>query len=178
MNIKEAVTGGIITLVIGGAAYTINQTDVINNFSQDTGLSQEQAEEYINNIDDEDFIEFYDLGQEYINEGKSTLDYISELDCATYMYDWESATLTCEQGKNQLQVYAQDNIALGEAYQRLDSDSGAKDDLSDAISVIDKLRKTYNLEIIRFIYDTETIDEFIKNEAYNKAILTTTLEQM
>jgi hypothetical protein len=44
MNIKEAVIGTIITVVIGGTAYSINQVDVVNNFAEDTGLTQQQAE--------------------------------------------------------------------------------------------------------------------------------------
>ena len=50
MAVKEAIFGTILTVVIGGAAYTVNKEDVVDNFADDTGLSQQQAEEYVDSV--------------------------------------------------------------------------------------------------------------------------------
>ena len=104
-NIKNIATGAIITLLIGGTAYTINQSDVIKNFSDDTGLTQEQAEQYINEIPEEELVSWGEIGSGYMSEGEELLDVAYEIDCANYEYEWESATLSCPEGKAQIEKF-------------------------------------------------------------------------
>ena len=83
---KDLIKGGIITLLIGGSAYTISQSDVIKNFADDTGLTQEQAEEYVNNISEDELFSFDKIGADLIDEGKEIDSLTPEIDCVNYEY--------------------------------------------------------------------------------------------
>ena len=56
-------------MLIGGTIFTVSQVDIAQNFAEDTGLTQEQAEQYINEIPEE-LISFDELGDELIDEGR------------------------------------------------------------------------------------------------------------
>ena len=176
MSIKDLATGTVITLLIGGTAYTVSQTDVIRNFADDTGLTQEQAEQYKNKISDEEFVSFNQLGSDFINDGQELLSLASEIDCVNYEYEWESASLSCYQGKTQIEKIGRDSISLGQAYRKLDSDSASADDISETIVLIDQLNSDYQLQIVNSVLDRSTIDEIRRTNSYNKAILQAALE--
>lgn len=171
MNVKNAVVGTVITVIIGGTAYSINQADVINNFADDTGLTPQQAEQYINDIGEDEFASFEDIGADYIEDGEGILDSVAEIDCVNYEYEWESSSLSCEEGKEQLDKIGNDSILLGQAYQNLDSDSASEDDIYKAITLIDIVNADYDLSIVSIMLDDEIIDENKKTGSYNKAIL-------
>ena len=109
-NIKGLVVGTVITIVIGGTVYTINQEDVVQNFADDTGLTQQQAEQYINEIPEEELGSFDEIGRGELTYGQELLTNTNEIDCVNYEYEWESATLSCSKGKTQLEKLAKDNI--------------------------------------------------------------------
>jgi len=173
---KDLIKGGIITLLIGGSAYTISQSDVIKNFADDTGLTQEQAEEYVNNISEDELFSFDKIGADLIDEGKEIDSLTPEIDCVNYEYEWESARLSCQEGKAQLGILARDYISLGEAYIKLSSDSASEADMSETIRLIDRLNSDFQLEMVSAILDLATIDEIRKTNSYNKAILKAALE--
>ena len=175
-NIKSIATGTIITILIGGTAYTISQEDVIQNFSDDTGLTQEQAELYINEIPEEELVSFDRVGSDLINEGQELLTVANDTDCINYEYEWEVAILSCPEGKTQIDKLARDTISLGQAYIKLSLDSASKDDISKTIILIDQLNLDYQLEIVSQLWDWSTIDEVKKTHSYNKAILKAALE--
>lgn len=175
-NIKSIATGTIITLLIGGTAYTINQGDVIQNFSEDTGLSQEQAEQYINEIPEEEFASWNLIGSDFINMGQEFISGLTEVDCVNYEYEWESAILSCSEGRTQMDKLGRDSISLGQAYKKLGSESASEDDISKTIMFIDQLNFDYQLEIVNTILDPSEIDEMKKTNSYNKALLKTILE--
>ena len=58
------VIGTIIALIIGGTAYTVSQGDLINKFSEETGMSQVEAEQYVQNISEDELVSFYELGSD------------------------------------------------------------------------------------------------------------------
>jgi hypothetical protein len=87
MAVKEAIFGTILTVVIGGAAYTVNKEDVVDNFADDTGLSQQQAEEYVDSVGEEDLVPYSELGAGYVKDGNDVLSSADEIDCANY-YDF------------------------------------------------------------------------------------------
>lgn len=176
MNIRGIITGTIITVLIGGTAYSFSQSDVIRNFADDTGLTQEQAEEYVKGVGKDELIGFDQLGIDFIDEGQEFLSGASEIDCVNYEYEWESATLSCNQGKTQIEKIGRNYISLGQAYKKLGSDSASEDDISKTIGLIDQLNSDYELQIIRSILDWSTIDENRKTNSYNKAILQAVLE--
>lgn len=176
MSIKEVAVGTVATIVIGGTAYTINQADVVNNFADDTGLTQQQAEQYVNEVDESDLVSYSELGSDYIDEGQEVRNIAAQTDCLNYEYEWESATLSCKKGKTQLNKIGKDSILLGRAYKKLDSDSASKNDISRTIKLIDDLNAGYELDIVSRILDSATIDEVKKTNSYNKAVLEATLE--
>lgn len=175
MSIKEVV-GTVIVIVIGGTAYTVSQTDVINNFAEDTGLSQQQAEEYVENLDESELLTFEELGPYYINDGQEILKTANEIDCVNYYYEWESSTLSCQEAKTHLNRVAQTEISLGQAYNRMSSETGTEKDIRTAVGLLEDLNTYWGHQIVRQILDPTIIDEAKKATSYNKALLITILE--
>lgn len=176
MSIKELAVGGVITLVIGGSAYTVNKTDVATNFAEDTGMTQQQAENYVNQVSDEDLVPYDELGDDYVKDGQDILEAASEIDCINYEYDWESPSLSCTNGKSQLERIGNTEISLGQAFIRLASDAASESDISTAIAMLDKLNRDIESPIIDALYDQATISEIKNNNSYNKALLKTALQ--
>lgn len=52
-GIKKLIAGSILTLVVGGATYTFTQEDLTNNFANETGMTQEQASDYVRNVSED-----------------------------------------------------------------------------------------------------------------------------
>jgi hypothetical protein len=175
-NIKGAITGGIITLIIGGTAFTFSQQDVVNNFASETGLTQEQAEQYVNSIPEEELVSWEELGSALVDESKETHVLGADIDCDNYEYEWESATLTCSQGKAQLQRIANTEQSLGQAFLKLDSDSASEEDMRMTIELLDQMNAAYQLEIGRAVFESDALDEIIMTNTYNKSILKAALE--
>jgi hypothetical protein len=167
---------GIITLIIGGTVYSVSQADLVSNFSAETGLSQSEAEAYIASIPEDELVSFDVIGEDFIAEGEIILDIASEIDCVTYFYDWESDTLSCPEGKSQLRQFAESEIALGEAYQVISSESATNEDISAVIYLIDRVNDNYGLEIINQLLEDSEIDESIKTNLYNKSLLQAALD--
>lgn len=172
----KKIIGGVITLVIGGTIFTLSKADVAKNFSKETGLTQEQAQQYVDNVKKEDLASFDKIGADLISDGKDILSTNSGIDCVNYTYKWESASLTCQKGKSQLTMLGNDEIALGEAYTKLSSDSATRDDMSKVIKLIDSLNTDFKFEIVTSMLSPQAIDEMRKSNSYNKALLQTALE--
>ena len=100
----------------------------------------------------------------------------AQTDCVNYKYEWETYTLTCEEGKSQIAEFGKSQIALGEAYRKLSSESASDADIYSVITLIDRVNKNYQLEIITILLDRSDIDEAIKTNLYNKALLRAALE--
>jgi len=167
---------GIITLIIGGTVYSVSQSDIVSNFSEETGMSQKEAEQYVENIPDDELVSFDELGSGIITEGQDILSIASEIDCVNYYYEWETDTLSCEEGKSQLKKFGESEIALGEAYKVLSSESASTEDIYSVIWLIDRVNENYSLEIIIELLDYSEIDEAIKTNLYNKALLQAALD--
>lgn len=175
-QIKGWLTGGVLTLVIGGASYSFSQQDVANNMVNDTNLSQEQAEQYVSNVTEEDLVSFDELGSSFVTQGQEALEMAKDIDCTNYEYEWESSILSCAEGKNQLSEYARDNIAVGHAYQAMSLDSSSETDINHAIEMIGELNSDLKLPIIKWIFTSADIEEINNTNSYNKALLETALE--
>ena len=50
---------GIITLIIGGTVYSVSQADIVSKFSQETGMTQKEAEQYVENIPEDELFFFF-----------------------------------------------------------------------------------------------------------------------
>lgn len=170
------IIGGIITLIIGGTVYSVSQGDIVNIFSEETGMSQSEAERYVENISDDELVSFDELGSDFISSGEEILSMASEIDCVNYYYEWETDTLPCEEGKSQIKIFGDSEVALGEAYQVLSSESATTDDIYSVIRLIDKVNENYSLEIVVKLLDYSYIDEAIKTNLYNKALLRAALD--
>lgn len=168
--LKE-LTGGVITVVIGGAAVTLSQADIASNLSSNTGMSQQEAKQYVNNIKESDLQSFSSLGASLIADGQSTQ--AKNIDCANYSYQWESATLSCSAGKSQLQKIGTDQINLGHCYQALGTDLGssAKTKMSECVTYIDTVNANYNLPIAIAVLDSKNIADNKSAHSYNKSLL-------
>lgn len=167
---------GIITLIIGGTAYSISQADVAKKFSEETGMSQSAAEQYVENIPEDELVSFAELGSNLISSGEDSLDVASDIDCINYIYQWESGTLTCDEGKEQIIKFGESEIALGKAYKVLSSESATEADINSVIKLIDRVNENYELEIIDKLLDQSDIDEAIKTNLYNKSLLRAALD--
>lgn len=167
---------GIVTVIIGGTVYGVSQKDIIKNFSAETGMSKEEAENYIENIPEDELVSFEELGSGFIDEGQSVLDLASEIDCINFYYEWETDSLACEAGKSQLITFGEAEIALGMAYRVLGSESASTKDISSAIMLIDKMNATYDLKMIFTLMEQSEIEEAIKTNLYNKALLQAILD--
>lgn len=170
------VIAGIITLIIGGTAYSISQGDLVNKFSEETGMSQTAAEQYVENIPDDELASFDEIGSDFISSGEDVLDMASEIDCVNYYYEWETDTLTCDEGKSQIIEFGESEIALGEGYKALSSESATVVNIYSVITLIDRNNENYSLEIIVILLGQSYIDEAIKTNLYNKALLKAALE--
>lgn len=172
----KGIFKGVIALAIGGTIYTVSQTDIVKNFSKDTGLSQEEAQQYVENVSEDDLVPYDKLGSDYISDGQGVLNQTSDIDCVNYVYEWETDTLSCEKGRSQLIKVGNDEIALGKAYIILASESASREDISSVISLIDRLNADFNLDIVSFLLDSQSINETKKANSFNKAVLQSALE--
>ncbi|PIR62389.1 MAG: hypothetical protein COU65_03475 [Candidatus Pacebacteria bacterium CG10_big_fil_rev_8_21_14_0_10_42_12] len=172
----KSVIKAVTVLVIGGTIYSASQTDIVDNFSKDTGLTQQEAEQYVSEISEEDLFSFSEIGSDFIEEGQELVGFAAEIDCDNYYYEWETSTLTCEQGKYQIKKFGNSEIILGRAYKVLDTEDASEEDIRWVIKNIDKLNKDFELEIISSVLDPPTIVDLKKTNSYNKALLTAALD--
>jgi len=175
-NIKNIVIGTIVTIIIGGTAYSVNQADIVKNFADDTGLTKEQAEQYIKEIPEEELVAWGELGSYTINNGQELLKMAKEIDCINYEYEWELLTSSCAEGKSQITKLARDWISLGQSYIKLNSDSASESDIRETIQLIDQVNSDFQFEIISGALDQPTIDEERRANSYNKATLKAVLD--
>jgi hypothetical protein len=175
-SIKNVITGTVITLVIGGTAYTFSQEDVIQNFADDTGMTQEQAAQYVNDIPEDELDTFSVIGTEWIDVGQEFLTIANDTDCVNFEYEWESPTLSCTEGKTQLTKLANDTLTMGHAYKKLDSESATKEDMSKTIVLIEQFNDDLDFEIAKALWGLSDLDELNKTNSYNKALIKAALE--
>jgi hypothetical protein len=135
---KRVIIGGIITLVIGGTGYTISQTDVVNNFAKNTGMSQQQAQKYADDAQ-KNLVSFTKIGKQLTTDGNLVISEQSKIDCINYKYKWESPSLSCDEGSIELQTIGNNEIQLGKCYEALDTNLGttANSKISECITDID-----------------------------------------
>ena len=175
-NIKSIIGGAILTLVVGGTVYNISQEDVVNNLLMDTGMTQEESIDFIENIPEEDLGDWDEIGHEFITEGENILSRLDDIDCVNYEYPWESPSFSCFDGKNQLKNIGNDFIYLGNSYVRLSSNSAGDSDIKKTINYIDIVSNDYDSYIIRTIFDLSVIKELKNTNSYNKALLKAVLD--
>ena len=172
----KKIIGTIITLVIGGTVFTFSQADVVKNFSKDTGLTQQEAQQYVDGIKKEDLQSFDKTGTDLASQGQHIVEKANEIDCVNYTYKWESDSLNCEEGKFQLNTIGNDEITLGNEYKVLDAQKATKDDMSLVIRDIDTSNSDLDLGITSAILDPSTIESLKKTNNYNKALLQSALD--
>lgn len=174
---KKSILGGIITLVIGGAGFAVSKSDIVSNFSKNTGLSQQAAQQYVDNAQG-NLDSFSNIGSSLAKDGGSILSAGASLDCDNYTYNWESDELSCPAGKDQLQTIGNDEQTLGNCYEALGTDLGtaAKSKISECIGDIDSLNASYNLPIAASLLDQSTIADQRNSGEYNKSVLQAALD--
>lgn len=173
---KKIIIGTIVTIVIGGTAYTVSQSDIIKNFADDTGLTQEQAEQYVKNVSEEELAPWDEIGSETIKEGQGMIEIANEIDCVNYEYEWESLTMSCSEAKAQINKFGKAEVLLGQSYVKLSLDSASMNDIKETVRLIDEMNSCLQFEIVRVVLNQSEIDEIRNTNSYNKAILKTVLE--
>jgi membrane-associated HD superfamily phosphohydrolase len=176
MKGKGGIIAGIITLVIGGTAYSVSQADIVKNFSEDTGMTQEQAQEYVESVSDDDLAAYDEIGADFVSLGQNMLDALPEIDCDEYQYEWESDTLSCEDGKAQLKHLGESSLNLGKGYILLSADDASTEDIRSVILKINIMNASLDQEIVRIFLESSDIDEFKNTNSYNKALLQAALD--
>ncbi len=176
-EIIKKIAGGAVVVILGGSAFAVSQSDVIDNFSQESGMSQEQAQEYVDSIQDE-LATFSEIGVDTKTYGQDTIDVSNSLDCYNYTYEWVTTYLTCEAGKTQLYKIGVGEVSLGDCYSALDSDlgDGAKSKIQECIDYIDQSNMNLNLPIITSLYTIDEVTNDRNTNNYNKSVLKTALE--
>ncbi len=175
-DIKKFIAGSIITLVVGGTAYSFTQEDVVNNFANDTGVTQEQAEQYVSDISEDELFSWDEIGNEMIIEGEEFVALAAETDCVNYEYEWETITMPCPEGKSQMSQLGRNTISLGESYVFLESDGASSSDMKQTVSRIDALNNSYDLEVVTLMYEPQDIVSIKQTNSYNKAVLTSAIK--
>lgn len=170
------ITKLVVTLVIGGTVYSVSQADIATNFSKETGLTQQQAQEYIENIPEEELASFDEIGADLVDVGQAILGTTAEIDCVNYYYEWETNTLDCQIGKSQLNRIGNSHVALGMSYQVLDTEDASEEDMYTVIQNIDRLNADYDLEIVSLFLDPADITETKQTNLYNKSLLKAALD--
>jgi len=175
-SLVKNVIGAVITVAIGGAVFTVSQPAVVDNFAKDTGLTQQEAKQYVEQAGD-DLVSWDEVGKGFIDDGNDIISTVNTLDCDNYTYDWVSPSLTCENGKAELYKIGHDETALGEAYKKLSLDSASKADIPAVIALIDTLNYDYSSDFIDNILDSKDVDDMKKSNSYNKATLQAVLDE-
>lgn len=174
-SITKNIIGSVVAVAIGGSVYTVSQTDIVSNFSKETGMSQQESQKYVEDIQD-DLVSWSEVGDTFVTAGEADMKAASEVDCENYTYEWVSDDLTCENGKAEIYQIGNDELLLGRAYKKLSVESSDKSDIPEVIRLINVVDVHYDSVLIKRINDAATIDEMKKSNLYNKATLQAVLE--
>lgn len=174
---KNGVIGGIIALVIGGTSFAVSKTDIIDNFSNETGLTHQEAKQYVESAQN-DLASFSVIGSKLVDDGNLVLNTANSLDCINYTYPWESNNLSCSNGKFQMQTISNNEISLGNCYKALATDLGseAKTKMGECIVDIDRLNSNYDMQIVSKLLEPTDLAESKKSNSYNKSVLQAALK--
>ena len=175
---KRAIAGVVVTAIIGGTTYTMSMSDVIANFSRNAGLSQENAQKYVEGTKNS-LGSFEKVGRGYVAESANLSGKALALDCATYRYTWESPSLNCVEGKSELQDFASTVLNLGQCYQDLGKDlgNGANQRVRECISDIDLYDASLDSPIVRKLLNPQGLLDAHRRNQYNKAVLQSAMQQ-
>lgn len=168
---------GILVFVIFGTACDVSQKDVIKNFSQETGMTQEESQQFIEDISEDGLISYYELSTNHNTVGQEAFKIVLELDCNNYIYEWETETLSCGSGMAQLIIFGGLNLDLAKVYKLMGAGYAFTKDYEEAIELIDKLNESLKTEFIVLLFSENNIEEMIKSNQYNKVIIQTELEK-
>ena len=169
---KKTIVGGLITLILGGTAFTISQSSVVNNFAKNSGMSHQQAQQFVNNSQ-KNLQSFSKIGQALVSDGNKILSTSSGIDCVNYTYQWVTSSMSCSEGVNELQTIGNNEIQLGNCYEALGSNLGnaAKSKISECINDIDTVETSYNLPIAVELISSNQLTRFRDSNLYNKSVL-------
>lgn len=108
-------------------------------------------------------------------EGNELVQLAADIDCINYEYEWESPTLTCYEGKSQIDTLGRNYINLENSYLRLDTDTASDKEMIQTQKDIDTLNQSLRFEVVSANYSQEDIEESINTNSYNKALLESAL---
>ena len=155
----------------------VSQKEVIKNFSEETGMTQEESQLFIEDIPEDELVSFYELSTNYNAMGEKVFKIATELDCNKYIYEWETKTLSCIEGKAQLIIFGGLNFELAKVYKLIGAGFALTKDYEEAFELIDKLNESLRTEAIVVLFGENNIEVMIKSNQYNKVILQIELEK-
>ncbi|HEV7453646.1 MAG TPA: hypothetical protein VGO07_00135 [Candidatus Saccharimonadales bacterium] len=178
LSMVKAIIGGVVVLVIGGTTVAVSNSDIADNFSKNTGMTKQQAQQYVGNIQKSDLESFSKVGQDLVSDGNLIQTELSSIDCVNYTYKWETASLSCQDARNEFQTISNDETALGNCYQTLDTNLGnsAKLKMNECISDIDVVNADYDLPVATTFLDSNTLTKQKNTNIYNKSVLEAALQ--
>lgn len=176
-EVKSKLIGGAIVLVLGGTGFTVSQSDIVNNFAQESGMTQQQAQQYVEESQD-DLDSFGNIGTGFVESGNTVIGEAAGINCEEYVYEWETALLSCDEGKRQLHFLGSKEIDLGQCFKELDTDLGdfAEAKVSECIADIDELNLAYDQPAAANIFGADYVSETKNTNLFNKSVLRTALE--
>lgn len=177
-NAKKLIAAVLALLIVGGFAYTASQTDFFYSEPSTEGQSSpDQSEQNIEVQNPQHLGIYSELGSSYTKDAEEILAIADDTDCEKYSYEWESSTLTCEQGVSQLKNFGEIEVAIGKTLQMIAEEKATRTDISSAIAKIDELNQSYSDEIISYFLDEKVITENRRSNTNNKTALQALLDR-
>jgi hypothetical protein len=180
-NAKNLVIGGIITLIIGGLTYSFSRQDLIDNFTADTGLSQQQAEEFISSKLDEEGSSWEELGHEFSLASQSLQKIHNSIDCENlsseeFLIIKEGVSLSCDEALEQIAQIANSAESVSVAYLKLSEDNVSRDDVRETVFYLDQFITDLDSPVLVPFISSSTIEDYKLSSSLNKSLLKTALE--
>lgn len=169
---KRVIAGVVLTAIIGGSTYSINQSDVVNHLAENSGLTQQQAQKYVNGLKDH-LVTFHDVGEQLVSDGMGISGKALAIDCVNYTYPWASPSLSCEEGKREIDELGSAEMEVGSCYSALSRDLNnlVRQKIGECIRAIDRLELSIDTPMISKLLGETKIASAHKMNQYNKAIL-------
>jgi hypothetical protein len=180
-TIKNIAIGGMVTLTLGGVAYSFSHEDFVNNFAEESGLSQEQAEVYISDSEGRDGVSFGELADDLTRAAAPLQEALSKLDCESFSAAdikivQETYGTSCEVLKMQGEQFTEATVRLSQSYRTLDGEVFTIENMVHAINSIDNYVETLDSQFIMLSMGTTSIAKMKLTGAYNKSVIKTAVE--
>lgn len=169
--VKKTASTILLGMIISLGIYTVSLANTGNPSSSDSSDTKQITEAFLAELSAADRETYADLGAGYIEDGETVLGIAEGMDCKKYAYEWESSTLTCQQGVAQLAKFGETEVSIGKVFQKIASQETNRTELLAAVDLIDRQIASYDDEIIRHLLEAAEIQDNIRANTANKETL-------